>query len=216
MVALASEWPIHFYFSSETAEQNSMKLDRKQDLSVLYQVCVFEGNRKTKMVLPASNWPRHFYFSSETAEQNSRILDREQDLNILYKVCIFGAVPKTKMANPASDWLRHFLYFSSETAEKNSRKLDRMPDLNVLHKVFFRPIGKPRWPSWPICRQRQRIVLRCTICGPLWHLVYICPVLQIPYRYHTDTILTWQSKPGKMVKLRVWSESHKHYLAWSY
>ena len=30
-------------FSSETAEQNSTKLDRKQDLNVIYQVCVFLG-----------------------------------------------------------------------------------------------------------------------------------------------------------------------------
>ena len=30
-----------FDFSSETTEQNSTKLDRKQDLNVLYQVCVF-------------------------------------------------------------------------------------------------------------------------------------------------------------------------------
>ena len=35
-------WDI-FDFSSETAERNSTKLDRKQDLNVLYQVCVFSG-----------------------------------------------------------------------------------------------------------------------------------------------------------------------------
>ena len=35
-----------FNFSSKTAEQNSMKLDRKQDLNVLYQVCVFLADRK--------------------------------------------------------------------------------------------------------------------------------------------------------------------------
>ena len=28
-------------FSSETAERNSTKLDKKQDLNVLYQVCIF-------------------------------------------------------------------------------------------------------------------------------------------------------------------------------
>ena len=35
-----------FDFSSETAERNSTKLDRKQDLNVLYQVCVFQADRK--------------------------------------------------------------------------------------------------------------------------------------------------------------------------
>ena len=52
-------WDI-FYFSSETAERNSMKLDRKQDLNVLYQVCVFRADRKNKMAVLASDFLRHF------------------------------------------------------------------------------------------------------------------------------------------------------------
>ena len=47
-------------FSSETAEQNSTKLDRKQDLNVLYLVCVFNADRKNKMAVLASDWLRHF------------------------------------------------------------------------------------------------------------------------------------------------------------
>ena len=49
-----------FDFSSETTEQNSTKLDRKQDLNVLYQVCIFPANRKNKMAALASDWLRHF------------------------------------------------------------------------------------------------------------------------------------------------------------
>ena len=52
-------WDI-FDFSSETAEQNSMKLDRKQDLNALYQVCVFRADRKHKMAALAFEWLRHF------------------------------------------------------------------------------------------------------------------------------------------------------------
>ena len=52
-------WDI-FDFSSETAERNSTKLDRKQDLNVLYQVCVFWADRKNKMASPASDWLRYF------------------------------------------------------------------------------------------------------------------------------------------------------------
>ena len=52
-------WDI-FDFSSETAKHNSTKLDRKQDLNILYQVCVFRGNRKNKMAALASDWLRHF------------------------------------------------------------------------------------------------------------------------------------------------------------
>ena len=47
-------------FSSETAERNSTKLDRKQDLNVLYQVCVFRADRKNEMAALASDWLRYF------------------------------------------------------------------------------------------------------------------------------------------------------------
>ena len=47
-------------FSSEIAEQNSIKLHRKQDLSILYQVKVFRADRKNKIATPASDWLRHF------------------------------------------------------------------------------------------------------------------------------------------------------------
>ena len=40
-------WDI-FNFSSDTAEWNSTKLERKQDLNFLYQVCVFGPIRKTR------------------------------------------------------------------------------------------------------------------------------------------------------------------------
>ena len=49
-----------FDFSSETAEQNSTKLDSKQELNILYQVCVFRADRKNKMAALASDWLRHF------------------------------------------------------------------------------------------------------------------------------------------------------------
>ena len=52
-------WDI-FDFSSEIAEWNSTKLDRKQDLNVLYQVCVFRADLKNKMAALASDWLRHF------------------------------------------------------------------------------------------------------------------------------------------------------------
>ena len=50
-----------FDFFSETASRNSMKLDRKHYPNVLYQVCVFRVNWKTKMANPDSDWQRHFW-----------------------------------------------------------------------------------------------------------------------------------------------------------
>ena len=79
-----------FDFSSEIAEQNSPKLDRKQDLNVLDQVCVFGPIWKTKWPpQPLIGWYT-FGFFSETAEQNSSKLDRKQDLIVLYHVCVFS------------------------------------------------------------------------------------------------------------------------------
>ena len=48
-----------FDFSSETDERNSTKLNRKQDLNVLYQVCVLWADRKDKMAALACDWLRH-------------------------------------------------------------------------------------------------------------------------------------------------------------
>ena len=57
-------WPLIgwgiFDFSSEIAERNSTKLDRKEDLNILYQVCVFRADRKNKMAALASDWLRYF------------------------------------------------------------------------------------------------------------------------------------------------------------
>ena len=49
-----------FDFSSETTEWNSTKLARKQELNILYQVCVFQADQKNKMAAMASDWLRHF------------------------------------------------------------------------------------------------------------------------------------------------------------
>ena len=99
-------WPLIgrdiFDFSSETAERNSTKLDRKQDLNALYQVCVFQADQKNKMAALASDWLRHFLSFPLK-------LDRKQDLKALYQGCVFRADRKNKMAAPTSDWLRHFL-----------------------------------------------------------------------------------------------------------
>ena len=91
-------WDI-FDFSSVTADRNSTKLDRKQDLNVLYQVCVFFGPiGKTRWPpWPLIGWDILDFFS-ETAERNWTKLDRKQDLSVLYRVCVFWADWKNKMA----------------------------------------------------------------------------------------------------------------------
>ena len=101
-------WPLIFDFFSETAERNSTTLQRKQDLNVLYEVCVFGPIGKTRWPpQPLIGWDI-FDFFSETAEWKSTKLDRKQDLNVLYQVCALMANRKNKMAALTSDWLSHF------------------------------------------------------------------------------------------------------------
>ena len=77
------DWYI-FDFFSETSERNSMKLDRKQDLNVLYQIVFFGPIGNTRWPSwPLIGWDI-FDFSSEIGEGNSTKLNRMQDLNVLY------------------------------------------------------------------------------------------------------------------------------------
>ena len=131
---LLIDWDI-FDFSSETAERNSTKLDRKQDLNVLYQVCIFGPIGKTRWLpWPLIGWDI-FDFSSETAERNSTKLDRKQDLNVLYKICVFRADQENKMAALASDWLKLFSISSLKLLNRIKKKLESKQDLNVLYHV---------------------------------------------------------------------------------
>ena len=100
-------WDI-FDFFSETAERNSTKLDGKEDLNVLYQVCVFWADRKNKMAALASDWLRHFRLLlwNRWTEFNETWQEARSQ-RLLPSLC-FWADWKNKMAAPASDWLRHF------------------------------------------------------------------------------------------------------------
>ena len=71
-----TSWDI-FYFFSTTAEQNSMKLYREQDLCVVYQVCVFQADQNTMIT---NLW--YIFNFSATTEQNLRKLHRLQHLNV--------------------------------------------------------------------------------------------------------------------------------------
>ena len=97
-----------FDFSSETTEQNSTKLDRKQDLNVLYQVCDFQVDRKNKMAALASDWLRHFRLLLwKRWTEFHETWQEARSQRHLPSWC-FRADRKNKMAALASNWLRHF------------------------------------------------------------------------------------------------------------
>ena len=124
-----------FDFSSETAERNSTKLDRKQDLNALYQVCVFWTDRKNKMAALASDWLRHFWLLlwNHWTEFNETWQEARSQ-RPLPSLCFSGRSEKTRWPPlPLIGW--DIFDFFSETAEWNSTKLDRKQDLNALYQV---------------------------------------------------------------------------------
>ena len=110
-------WDI-FDFFSETAEGNSTKLDRKQDLNVTNQVCIFWADRKNKMAAPASDYLRHFRLKPLNRIRRNLIWSKIS--TFFTKFVFLGPIGKKKMTALASDWLRHFwLLLSNRWTEFN-------------------------------------------------------------------------------------------------
>ena len=146
-----SPWPLIgwdiFDFSSETTVGNSKKLDRKQDLNALYQVCVFRPDQKNKMAALASDWLRHFRLLlwNHWTEFNETWQEARSQ-RPLPSLCFSGRSEKQDCHSGL--WL----------AETFSTSL--LKPLNGIHRnltgskistpstkfVFFGLIGKTRWP----------------------------------------------------------------------
>ena len=126
-----------FDFSSEITERNSKKLDRKQDLKVLYQVCVFRADRKNKMAAPASDWLRYFRLLpwNRWTEFDETWQEARSPMSFT-KYVFFGPIGKKRWPPwPMIGW--DIFDFSSETAEQDSKKFDKKQDLNIFYQVVF-------------------------------------------------------------------------------
>ena len=140
-----------FDFSSETAEQNSTKLDRKQDLNVLYQVCVFRADRKNKMAALASDWLRHFRLLlwNHWTEFNKTWQDARPQ-RPLPSLCFSGR--SEKQDGRPGLWLAEI--FSTSPLKPLNRIQRNLTGSKISTSstkfVFFRPIGKTRWLPWPL------------------------------------------------------------------
>ena len=135
-----------FIFFSETTERNLTNIDRKQNLNILYQVCVFQADLKTKMAArPLIGWHFRLLLWNHWTEINETW---REDFNILLQVCDFRADRKTKMTAPASDWLRHFrLFHWINESEFNEKWQEGKAQRPLPSLCFSSRSKKPRWPS---------------------------------------------------------------------
>ena len=139
-------------FSSETAERNSTKPDRMQDLNVLYQACVFRADRKKKMAALASDWLRHFRLLlwNRWREFNETLIGSKISTSST-KFVFFGPFEKNKMAALTSDWLRHFwLLLWNRWTEFNEIWQEARSQRPLQSLCLIGLIGKTRWPPWSL------------------------------------------------------------------
>ena len=143
-------WDI-FDFFSETAEWNSTKLDRKQDLNVLYQVCVFRADRKNKMAALASDWLRHFRLLLWNCwSEFNETWQEARPQRPLPSLCFSGR--SEKQDGRPGLWLAETFSTSSlKPLNGIQRNLTGSKiSMSSTKFVFFRLIGKTRWPPWPL------------------------------------------------------------------
>ena len=142
-----------FNFSSETGKQNSTKLDRKQDLNVLYRVRVFPADWNNIMALLASDLLRHFLLFLLLKNHGMELHENwreETSRHSLPSLCFSGwlgkqdgctglwlagtfSIPPLKPLNGIQRNL---------TGSKISRSSTKF--------VFFGLILKTRWSPWPL------------------------------------------------------------------
>ena len=140
-------WDI-FDFLSETAERNSKKLDRKQDLNVLYQVCVFQADRKNRMAALASDWLRHFRLLlwNGWTEFN----ETWQDVRSQCPLPSLCSGQSEKQNGRPGLWLAET--FSTSPLKPLNRIQRNLTWSKITTSstkfVFFRPIRKTKWLPW--------------------------------------------------------------------
>ena len=139
-------WDI-FDFSSETADWNSIKLDRKQDLNVLNQICAFQAYRGKKQDGRPGLWLAETFSTSPLKPligiqwnlTGSKISTSSTKF-------VFRVDRKKQDGRPGLWFAETFSTCPLKPLNGISTKLDRKQDLNVLFQVcvFFGPIRKAK------------------------------------------------------------------------
>ena len=143
-------WGI-FDFSDETAEQNSKKLNRKQDLNVLYQVCVFRADRKNKMATLVSDSLRHFRLLPWNCwTEFNETWQEARSQRPLPSLCFSGQ--SEKQDRRPGLWLVE-TFSTSPTKPLNGIQrnfTESKISMSSTKFVFFGPIGKTTWLPWSL------------------------------------------------------------------
>ena len=149
-------WPLIGWdisdFSSETAERNSTKLYRKQDLNVLYQVCVFSGWLEKQDGCPGL-WLAETFPTSPLKPLNGIQWNLTGSKISMFstKFVFFELIGKNKMAALASDWLRHFrLLLWNRWTEFNKTWQEARSQRPLPSLCFSGWSEKTRLPPYPL------------------------------------------------------------------
>ena len=152
MAALASDWPRHFQlllWNRWTEFNDTWQEARSQ---VLYQVCIFWGHQKNKMAALASDWLRHFrplLLWNRWTEFNETWQEARSQ-RPLPSLCFSGQSEKQD-GHPGIWLAKAFSTSPLKPLNGIQRNLTGSKISTSPTKfVFFRPIGKTRWPPWPL------------------------------------------------------------------
>ena len=146
-------WDI-FDFSFETAEWNSMKFYRKQDLNVLREVCVF-SDRSDKQDGRPGLWLAETFLLL-LWNRGEKLNETWQDARCqcpLPSLCFSGRSEKQDGATG--------FWFAELFSTSSLKLLNRIKRNFTGSKIsmssnnfgFFGPIGKTRWPPMPLIRR---------------------------------------------------------------
>ena len=185
-------WPLIGWdisdFSSETAERNSRKLHRKQDINVLYQVCVFSGRSEKQDGCPGLWLAETFRLLWNSWTEFNETWQKARSQRPLPSVCFSGRMEKQD-GRPGL-WL-------AETFSTSPLKLLNGIQWNLIESkiptsstkcVFSGSIWKTRWPPWLICQK----VAHCTQVHDMWPFGPL--VLMSPSLYSScDSCVTLKS-----------------------
>ena len=103
---------------------------QRQDLSILFQACVFRADQKYKMSALASDWLRHFQLLLwHRWTEFNETLQKASSQRPLPSLCFFELIQK-QYGRPGLRLAETYFDFSSETAERYSAKLGRKVNKN--------------------------------------------------------------------------------------